>query len=73
MSKFLKVSHHWKPKLGPGDLHYYGQIPALNDCVYRNMYRSRYVAMIDTDELILPQTVNRWTFLSEDLLLRFSK
>ncbi|XP_008424919.1 galactan beta-1,4-galactosyltransferase GALS3-like [Poecilia reticulata] len=63
MSGFLNVSHGWLPSHGPGDLHYFGQIAALNDCLYRNMYRSKYVALHDVDELILPQTVKTWTEL----------
>ncbi|XP_029923323.1 uncharacterized protein LOC115370440 [Myripristis murdjan] len=63
MSKHLNVSKSWRPEKDPGDLHYYGQIPALNDCVYRYMYQSRYVAMHDVDELILPQSVDRWNDL----------
>ncbi|XP_074496431.1 uncharacterized protein LOC141770616 [Sebastes fasciatus] len=63
MSRFLKVSRHWRPSLGPGDLHYFGQIPALNDCIYRYMYQSRYVALHDIDELILPQSINSWSEL----------
>ncbi|KAK2846524.1 hypothetical protein Q5P01_009523 [Channa striata] len=62
-SRFLKVSEGWLPSEDPGDLHYHGQIPALNDCVYRYMYRSRYVALHDIDELILPQAVNSWSEL----------
>jgi hypothetical protein len=27
---------------------------ALNDCVYRNMGRHKYLALIDVDELIVP-------------------
>ncbi|XP_027855133.1 beta-1,4-galactosyltransferase galt-1-like isoform X1 [Xiphophorus couchianus] len=63
MSGFLNVSRGWLPSHGPGDLHYFGQIAALNDCLYRNMYRSKYVALHDVDELILPQTVKTWTEL----------
>uniref|UniRef100_A0A667X7K8 Glycosyltransferase family 92 protein n=1 Tax=Myripristis murdjan TaxID=586833 RepID=A0A667X7K8_9TELE len=63
MSNHLKVSKSWKPEIAPGDLHYYGQLPALNDCVYRYMYQSRYVAMHDVDELILPQSVDSWNDL----------
>ncbi|XP_026229563.1 uncharacterized protein LOC113171423 isoform X2 [Anabas testudineus] len=59
-SKYLKVSQGFMPFKDPGDLHYYGQIPALNDCIYRYMYQSRYVAMQDIDELILPQSVSSW-------------
>ncbi|XP_041849972.1 uncharacterized protein LOC121645548 [Melanotaenia boesemani] len=60
LSRFLKVSRGWLPEHGPGELHYFGQIPALTDCLYRYMYRSKYVAMQDIDELILPQSVNSW-------------
>ncbi|XP_071352811.1 uncharacterized protein [Trachinotus anak] len=60
MSSYLNVSRSWLPEHGPGDLHYFGQIPALNDCLYRYMYQSKYVALQDIDELILPQSVNSW-------------
>ncbi|XP_051255621.1 uncharacterized protein LOC127363140 isoform X1 [Dicentrarchus labrax] len=63
MSRFLNVSRGWLPEHGPGDLHYFGQIPALNDFIYRYMYQSRYVALQDIDELILPQSVNSWSEL----------
>uniref|UniRef100_A0A3B3TNQ9 Glycosyltransferase family 92 protein n=1 Tax=Poecilia latipinna TaxID=48699 RepID=A0A3B3TNQ9_9TELE len=56
LSKYLNVSRRARPSQSPGDLHYFGQIPALNDCLYRSMYRSRYVALHDLDELILPHT-----------------
>ncbi|XP_040902000.1 uncharacterized protein si:zfos-464b6.2 [Toxotes jaculatrix] len=60
VSRFLKVSRGWLPEVDPGDIHYFGQIPALNDCVYRYMYLSKYVALHDIDELILPQSVDSW-------------
>ncbi|XP_024133187.1 uncharacterized protein LOC112149611 isoform X1 [Oryzias melastigma] len=60
LSKYLNVSRGWLPKQGPGELHYFGQIPALNDCLYRYMYRTKYLALHDVDELILPQSVNSW-------------
>ena len=28
--------------------------PAINDCLYRNMYRYRYIVCTDTDEMIVP-------------------
>lgn len=31
-----------------------GSQAALNDCFYRNMYRSRYIAFVDIDEMIIP-------------------
>ncbi|KAM4521283.1 uncharacterized protein PAE49_002511 [Odontesthes bonariensis] len=71
LSDYLRVSRGWLPKHGPGQLHYFGQIPALNDCLYRYMYRSRYVAFHDIDELILPQAVNSWLELMPRLERKF--
>lgn len=33
-------------------------IPCLNDCIYRNMYRYHYTAVIDFDEFLIPRMVN---------------
>uniref|UniRef100_A0A671TZ39 Glycosyltransferase family 92 protein n=1 Tax=Sparus aurata TaxID=8175 RepID=A0A671TZ39_SPAAU len=60
LSRFLNVSRGWLPEHGPGEIHYFGQIPVLHDCLYRYMYQSRYVALHDIDELILPQKVFRY-------------
>uniref|UniRef100_A0A3Q2P6L3 Glycosyltransferase family 92 protein n=1 Tax=Fundulus heteroclitus TaxID=8078 RepID=A0A3Q2P6L3_FUNHE len=57
LSEYLKVSRRANPYQDPGDIHYYGQVPALNDCLYRYMYRSKYIALHDLDELILPQSL----------------
>ena len=37
------------------DLRYYGELIAIRDCVYRNMYRVKYLALTDIDEVIVPQ------------------
>uniref|UniRef100_A0A3B4FKY0 Glycosyltransferase family 92 protein n=1 Tax=Pundamilia nyererei TaxID=303518 RepID=A0A3B4FKY0_9CICH len=63
LSRYVNVSRGWLPEHGPGELHYFGQIPALNDCLYRYMYQSRYVALHDIDELILPQKVIRYVWV----------
>lgn len=47
-------SCHWCLKLAT--------IAILNDCMYRNMYRYKYMVVIDVDELIVPR---RHTTLSE--------
>ncbi|XP_073706972.1 uncharacterized protein [Garra rufa] len=67
IKKHISVSHGWEIYKSPGQLHYYGQIPALNDCVYRYMYQSRYLALQDMDELILPSKVKTWTELLPEL------
>ncbi|KAA0714780.1 hypothetical protein E1301_Tti006380 [Triplophysa tibetana] len=69
VEKHIKVSMGWQKGISPGELHYHGQIPALNDCVFRYMYQSRYVALQDIDELILPLHVRTWT----ELLLELEK
>ena len=38
------------------DLRYYGELLAIRDCVYRNMYRTKYLALTDIDEVIVPQS-----------------
>ncbi|XP_065365626.1 uncharacterized protein LOC135958661 [Calliphora vicina] len=30
------------------------EVIAYNDCLYRNMYRYKYVAVVDTDEILMP-------------------
>ncbi|XP_064164766.1 uncharacterized protein LOC135239758 [Anguilla rostrata] len=60
VDRYLRVSNSWKPSLGPGDLHYHGQIAALNDCLYRNMEASAYVALVDIDEVIVPRIHDTW-------------
>ncbi|KAI7802389.1 uncharacterized protein si:zfos-464b6.2 isoform X2 [Triplophysa rosa] len=67
VEKHIKVSMGWQKEISPGELHYHGQIPALNDCVFRYMYQSRYVALQDIDELILPLNVRTWTELLPEL------
>uniref|UniRef100_A0A3Q2GP03 Glycosyltransferase family 92 protein n=1 Tax=Cyprinodon variegatus TaxID=28743 RepID=A0A3Q2GP03_CYPVA len=57
LSNYLTVSRKALPKQDPADIHYFGQIPALNDCLYRYMYQSKYVALHDPDEYILPHWV----------------
>lgn len=42
------------PKIVP-EVHYYGQLAALNDCLYRNMLVSRFVVFTDLDELVVPR------------------
>lgn len=50
---YITPSYSWTPQMG-GEMHYFGQLATLNDCVYRYMYRSRYVLLNDIDEIIVP-------------------
>ncbi|XP_031810065.1 uncharacterized protein LOC116421732 [Sarcophilus harrisii] len=61
ITSFLNVSpasHFSKMK---GDIGYYGQLTALNDCLYRNMLKSKFVLLNDIDEILLPKDFLNWT------------
>jgi len=47
----------WPPGEPPvkPEIHYFGQVAALNDCLYRNMFTSRYIVFTDLDELLVPR------------------
>ena len=42
------------------DVHYFGQLAALNDCLYRAMFDSKMVVFTDMDELIVPKKHRKW-------------
>ncbi|XP_060606605.1 glycosyltransferase family 92 protein F13G3.3-like [Ruditapes philippinarum] len=43
------------------EVHYYGQLAALNDCLYRYKGRSVFISSTDLDEFIIPQKLNHRT------------
>ncbi|XP_030062688.1 beta-1,4-galactosyltransferase galt-1-like [Microcaecilia unicolor] len=65
--KYLDVSDKWHYSMDPKDIGYYGQLAALNDCVYRNMYTSTYVVLNDIDEIILPIKHLNWKTMMNSL------
>ncbi|XP_048368095.1 uncharacterized protein LOC125441530 [Sphaerodactylus townsendi] len=67
IDSYLNVSPQWHHAMDPKDIGYYGQIPALNDCVYRNMYRSKYLLLNDVDEIILPIKYPDWKTMMHNL------
>lgn len=44
-----------------------GLFAALNDCLYRSMYRFQYTAMVDFDEVIVPKLRSNATVLVSTL------
>ncbi|KAG2469636.1 YSNK protein, partial [Polypterus senegalus] len=64
---YLTVSKSWSFALDKADLHYQGQIVALNDCLYRHMYSSRHLVFIDQDEIIVPYKHDNWRDLIDYL------
>nr|XP_056716118.1 uncharacterized protein LOC130486841 [Euleptes europaea] len=67
ITAYLSVSTEWFYNHDGSQIGYYGQIAALNDCIYRNMYRSRYVLLNDIDEIILPNRYPDWKTMMQDL------
>lgn len=49
------------------DAHYHAQLASLNDCLYRYMHRSKYIAFLDLDEVIVPRVHNTWAKLMSSL------
>lgn len=41
-------------------LHYNGQSVNIQDCLYRNMFSTHYLAFMDIDELIVPRKHSKW-------------
>jgi len=48
-------------------LHYNGQIICITECLYRAMYRTRYLTSQDLDELIVPMKVRSWSDMMAEL------
>ncbi|XP_062591560.1 beta-1,4-galactosyltransferase galt-1-like [Saccostrea cucullata] len=49
------------------DIHYYGQLAMLNDCLNRNRGASRYVVFQDLDEIIIPKNHKSWNDMLDSL------
>ncbi|XP_043914371.1 uncharacterized protein LOC122790811 [Protopterus annectens] len=73
IESYFTPSHGWKFPDHPGDIHYFGQIAALNDCVYRNKYKAQYVVINDLDEIAFPVQHENWAQLLEYLKVTYPK
>ncbi|XP_068128129.1 uncharacterized protein [Hyperolius riggenbachi] len=68
INQYLNTSKEWRYSEGlTSQVGYYGQTAALNDCLYRNMYKSKFVLLHDIDEIILPVQDEDWFSLMEHL------
>ncbi|ELU13059.1 hypothetical protein CAPTEDRAFT_200116 [Capitella teleta] len=45
---------------------YMGQGALINDCIYRSMYSSRFLILVDVDEVVVPQKVDTWAEALEE-------
>ncbi|XP_075041911.1 glycosyltransferase family 92 protein ZK381.2-like isoform X2 [Mixophyes fleayi] len=67
IQKYMRASEKWYYEKNDKEIGYYGQIASLNDCLYRNMYRSKFVLLNDIDEIILPFQHQTWDSMMESL------
>ncbi|XP_065104016.1 uncharacterized protein [Paramisgurnus dabryanus] len=67
IDKFLNPSPGWNSTKHKGDIHYYGQLTTLNECIYRHMYQSKYVLLNDIDEIIMPYKYDNLPSLMDNL------
>ncbi|XP_077412848.1 uncharacterized protein LOC144043280 [Vanacampus margaritifer] len=67
IDQHLTPSSGWLHSESGGDLHYFGQLTTLNECIYRSMQRSRYVLLNDLDEIIMPYQHDDLPSLMSDL------
>jgi len=44
-----------------------------NDCLYRNMYRFEYIALLDIDEVIMPLKHNNWDDMMKEVIQKSLK
>ena len=44
------------------------EVIPYNDCLYRNLYTYDYIALMDTDEVILPKNVQTWPELIDAII-----
>ncbi|XP_043999527.1 uncharacterized protein LOC122846561 [Gambusia affinis] len=67
IDKYMNPSRGWLFSASGGDIHYFGQLTTLNECIYRSMERSRYVLLNDIDEIIMPYQHDNLTSLMDEL------
>lgn len=61
----LEVAANWGR--GMPNARYYGQDLSVQDCLYRNLYRVKYLVYVDLDEVIFPNKHPNWHSLMNEL------
>ena len=57
----------------PQPVHYYGQLLSISDCLYKNIYRAKYLVYTDLDEIIVPLRHPSWSSLMHDIDIKPSQ
>ena len=63
----LELVDHWSDGLPSSVVHYKGQDLNIQDCLYRNMYKVKYLVYTDLDELIFPKKHPNWRKMMNEL------
>ena len=63
----------FKPPIIPGYTKAWGQTAVITECIYRNMYRTKYLGLNDLDEFFVPQKVKTIPEMIRRLEKRFFK
>ena len=58
----------WDLPVQDKEIWYHGQLLAINDCLYRNMHRFKYLAFNDIDEFIVPHMYSNWSAMVDHLV-----
>ena len=64
--KILDAILNWGHNM-PSPAYNRGLLAGVHDCVYRNMFRVRYLVLCDLDEVITPQKGIDWHMMMEEL------
>ncbi|XP_075041994.1 beta-1,4-galactosyltransferase galt-1-like [Mixophyes fleayi] len=72
IQRYLRTDRAWLYSSNNTDIGYYGQKATLNDCIYRNMYRTKFVVLNDIDEIILPFIHQTWDSMMESLQQQYA-
>ena len=51
----LAEVHPWNLLLDENSIHYFGQMAAINDCILKHQNDTKYIAILDLDEFIIPR------------------
>ncbi|XP_072263090.1 uncharacterized protein [Pyxicephalus adspersus] len=72
LRQYLQTTNIWRYSNGlTAQIGYFGQTAVLNDCLYKNMYKSKFVLLNDIDEIILPTIDWDWSSMMENLQKQF--
>ncbi|ESO82683.1 hypothetical protein LOTGIDRAFT_155701 [Lottia gigantea] len=63
----LPVRVNQWPQNHKEEVHYFGQLASLNDCLYRNLYSSEHLVYTDLDEFIVPRNADNYKELIRKL------